>query len=119
MGVRLSEEEIQRSMDFCVKLFAPVYTGDHVMPHNVSGAIADAEPVNLESVVSEMSALRHRSIAVAVGPDQAVTEETTLEDRTRARAFVASEFEVSNFERESLEGFVVRLVRGSLGLVRV
>lgn len=37
-------------------------------------------------------------------------------ERVNARRMVATEFEMNNFETETLDGFVVRLERGRLGL---
>jgi hypothetical protein len=111
MGKRLSEEEIQRSMDFCVGLF-PVSGDDD----------GRASAAALE-MVDVRSALGHRVVSPQC--ERSVTEHDENDDKSRkatkahARRLVATEFEMSNFETEPLDGCVVRLVRGRLGLVRV
>ena len=125
MGTRLSETEIQKSLDFCVNLFNPVSPDHHerlaALGEQMGNDILDADappvrPAALEKVLQDVVAPGSRPDHE---PDAESTNETRLLfNRLNARKVVHSEFVTNNLESEALDGFVVRLERGRLGLAK-
>lgn len=122
MGARLSESELQKSLDFCVRLFDPTTPEDHRRASSMRGLSADLldvtspiiDPAFLEkSLVAELSQGPEGD-----GPDTETTLETKMVlHKINARRIIHSEYAINNLELENLDGYVVHLVRGELGLV--
>lgn len=142
MGSRLSEAELQRSLDFCVNLFNPTSPEEHKeMERRLEWLTMEAEeggkrnkiehekdlgelmdvtkpvvdPKTLEDVLTVGCCDREID---AVDIDGAVSPKLIL-DKINARRLVHSEYAINNLEAEELEGYAVRLEKGQLGLARV
>ncbi|KAF9453992.1 FAD/NAD(P)-binding domain-containing protein [Macrolepiota fuliginosa MF-IS2] len=125
MGARLSESELQKSLDFCVKLFDPTTPEDHErasfiqgLPHNlldVSTPIIDPDVLEKTMDVEYFECFDDDS-----GSDTEKAIETKMVlHKVNARRVIHSEYAINNMELENLEGYVVRLEKGKLGLVRI
>lgn len=130
MGVRLYERELQESLDFCVKLFSATSPESHsqlVDDPSIGQQLLDltapvVAPDVLEKalhVVSESRLNRSEEIARTCDSntekDQDGATRMVLE-KINARRVLHPEYTVNGFEAEALEGFTIRLERGSLGL---
>lgn len=112
MGARLSEDELQKSLDFCVNLFNPTSPEQH---SNVlqTGKI----PQELLDVTSPvMDPTCFEKILRLEGPDRATAQ--MVADKVNARRIMQAEYSIHNFEAERLVGFTAVLQRGKLGLDR-
>lgn len=130
MGTRLSETELQNSLDFCVNLFNPTLPEQHERLSRLGGALEKelldmtgpiVDPAILESALPVMSTKLGNNKHSQSGndSDSDTTSETKLIlSKINARKVVHSEYVVNNLESESLGGFVVRLEKGRLGLLR-
>jgi len=176
MGTRLSENELQKSLDFCVNLFSPTSPEQHerVANSGVSKNLLDVNAPLMDSDTLE-GALRagagaeepkqvngcesmdeakqnrvglatiaddgegdHREKGKPAKPPPAVTgkrsdrrtkrsdsdaqklaETKMVVNKINARRVVHSEYAINNLESEGLNGYVVRLEKGMLGLTRV
>jgi hypothetical protein len=154
MGTRLSETELQKSLDFCVNLFNPTTPEQHqrvkqlgqsrlgatalkklmdvtapiVDPLVLEGALRVEMKVgvadgNLKAIVDSLAAFslpmqRYRSLSTCsiTSEDEKEAETRMVLSKINARRVVQSEYEINNLESEPLNGYVVRLVRGKLGL---
>ncbi|KIY50298.1 FAD/NAD(P)-binding domain-containing protein [Fistulina hepatica ATCC 64428] len=96
VGARLSEDEIQKSLDFCINLFNPTSPEQHDR---------------------EEKAMADKRLLAANAPDK--EERTMVLKKLNARRVVHAEYNINNLEVESIEGLAVRLVKGKLGLTRV
>lgn len=119
MGARLSETELQKSLDFCVQLFNPTTPDEHERLAR-SGRVAN-ELLDVSLPVVHPSVLGYHENA---DDDNTSDSEKSLEtqmvlDKINARRVVHAEYDINNFELEPLENYVVTLERGRLGLVRV
>lgn len=135
MGHRISEDELQRALDFCGKIFSPTTPEEHQAAKTLldacehddgdsSGELMDvAAPVIMPSKISQLSE--------AASQDRSAIDVKMILEKINARRVIHSEHGngVNNFEDEALggvgihdglvgEGFVVKLVRGELGLVK-
>ena len=163
MGTRLSENELQKSLDFCVNLFNPTSPDEHarvaksgisqnfldvcapVMDPNVlelalqmdevsMGGAAPASGAGLPTINDtdsgcEIEDLKFLPPPIVKRPDrrpkrsdsdaEKVAETRMVLRKINARRVVHSEFTMNNLESEDLNGFVVRLKKGSLGLMKV
>jgi flavine halogenase len=124
MGSRLSEVELQKSLDFCINLFNPTTPEQHHRVAqkqgsqllDVSGPIVD--PAILRNAVpSSKRCSRTTGKRSGTESDIESQEETTMVlNKINARRVIHSEYYVNNLELEALEGKVVILERGRLGL---
>lgn len=158
MGARLSENELQKSLDFCVKLFDPTCPEQHerVAQSGVPRELMDVHAPIFDPKVLE-DALKQRSISyksegldtildeemsqlsigggaakpqrlapppTACTPDRRMkrsdsdAERTMVVNKINARKVVHSEYSLNNLEVEEVNGLVVRLQQGNLGLMR-
>jgi hypothetical protein len=156
MGTRLSETELQKSLDFCVNLFNPTTPEQHqrvgqlgkemlgktaleelmdvtapiVDPIVLEGALRVEMKVGLSE--GRIKSLTNFSIPIPVQRDRSLSicstssisseEERAAEtqmvlNKINARRVVQSEYGINNLESEPLNGYVVRLVKGRLGLM--
>ncbi|KAH9918791.1 uncharacterized protein B0H18DRAFT_661236 [Fomitopsis serialis] len=161
MGTRLSEDELQRALDFCVHLFDPTTPEQHervrrtlarlaVHPGAESGIHVErgearerqslldvrapiVDPSKLEKLLrfqsrrgSESSAdprvlERAETTGVAgAAPGMEDAEVRMVLEKVNARRVIHSEHvdAVNSLEEEAVDGFVVKLERGKLGLRR-
>ena len=121
MGARLSETELQKSLDFCVNLFNPTTPEQHERLSNdtsIAQELLDvAGPVIDPSVFED-------TLCVGQDPDlnnsdtEKALETKMVLNKINARRVVHPEYAINNLELEPLDGYVVRLTRGKLGLVK-
>ncbi|KAF8448672.1 hypothetical protein L210DRAFT_3522844 [Boletus edulis BED1] len=122
IGRRLSEQELQNALDFCSKFFHPT------SPEQRAHALQCGLPDNLFDV--SMEPADPKEIDVTLGmtgagvglwdaePTQVHSVRMVME-QANARRVVHREYLVNNLQAEEIDGYVVRLQRGSLGLSRV
>jgi hypothetical protein len=140
MGTRLSENELQKSLDFCVNLFNPTSPELHERLSSLGGTMGKdlldvmmpvMDPAILESVLpvvlTSPTAIKYPQSRddfesdsdLDISSDAETVSETRLVlNKINARRVVHSEFALNNLESEPLHGFVVRLERGRLGLAK-
>ncbi|KAG6857719.1 hypothetical protein H0H87_004135 [Tephrocybe sp. NHM501043] len=132
MGKRLSETELQKSLDFCVNLFNPTSPEQHVRLSkslslgqdflDVTGPLI--HPALLEDalrigVYNSSSSTESDSDSEQTSSDtEGALETKMILDKINARRIVHAEFSANNMESEPLCGYVIRLERGALGLSR-
>ncbi|KAG6866218.1 hypothetical protein C0991_007243 [Blastosporella zonata] len=133
MGKRLSETELQKSLDFCVNLFNPTspeqqeslrksfVLGKELL--DVSGPLVNPtlfeNPLRF-SVRKPCSSSESDSEGEQTSSDsERATETKMILDKINARRVVHAEFAANNMEAEALCGYVMRLERGALGLSKV
>ncbi|KAJ3748547.1 hypothetical protein DFH05DRAFT_1473118 [Lentinula detonsa] len=138
MGSRLSESELQRSLDFCVNLFNPTspeeheavegrlsHLGEHRGLMDVAKPVID--PKTFENVLNVRNVRNYpnaTSCTEEEGVDLKNSAESELKsrmvlDKINARRLVHHEYAINNLEAEELLGYAVRLEKGQLGLVKV
>ncbi|KAG2366743.1 hypothetical protein BDR07DRAFT_1449238 [Suillus spraguei] len=123
MGNRLSGEELQNALEFCGKCFNPT-APEHlsaaskaVLPKEVLDVTAPLmDPQAIQSIVSKT--FNHTSPKSDQELSGAEEELKLALDQINGRRVVHQEHDVNNMEAEELNGFVVRLQQGHLGLVR-
>ncbi|KIJ65857.1 hypothetical protein HYDPIDRAFT_109904 [Hydnomerulius pinastri MD-312] len=122
MGTRLSEGELQNALEFCSKFFNPTsqerrgyYTLKHGLPKELFDITAPlVDPKNMDA------ALRSAGINLSEDGGSAQEDEVKLVmEQVNARRVLHREYAVNNLEAEEINGYAVRLERGSLGLVKV
>ncbi|PPQ62915.1 hypothetical protein CVT24_006155 [Panaeolus cyanescens] len=128
MGARLSETELQRSLDFCVKLFNPTSPEQHErvsLRGDISQELLDvASPVVDPFVFEQALHASASSDGEESDSSQSSARSTyikTLEtkmvlDKINARRIIHNEYYINNLEIEQFDGLAVRLERGKLGL---
>ncbi|KAG6831758.1 hypothetical protein H0H92_007910 [Tricholoma furcatifolium] len=134
MGKRLSETELQKTLDFCVNLFNPTSPEQHERLSRSFGR--DSELLDISAPVIDPTVLEN-ALRVDMGDscpsvknnrdlddDQTSDSERTLEtkmilEKINARRVVHSEFVGNIMEIEPFDGYVMRLERGLLGLTKV
>lgn len=128
MGSRLSESELQKSLDFCVNLFNPT-SPEHHERLSRSGRISKelldvTAPVMDPAMLESTLRVGHKNISAKPADSElssdseAITEMRMVLRKINARRVVHSEYAINNFEMEPLDGYAVRLERGKLGLFR-
>jgi flavin-dependent dehydrogenase len=129
MGRRLSETELQKSLDFCANVFTPV-TPEQEQRDAENARISKellektetANPSLLEEAmkVQNGTAQQDGEIAeMAAGSDSAEPAGTVGIPDGDARHVMKDEFTMNSFESETLNGFSVCLAKGQLGLTKV
>jgi len=121
MGARLYERELQESLDFCVKLFSATSPESH--SKLVDNLSIGQELLDLTSPVVAPDVLEKALHVASESQLEDGSEIKKDQDATRmvlekinARRVLHPEYTVNGFEAEALEGFTIRLERGSLGL---
>jgi len=124
MGIRLSETEVQNSLDFCKNLFNPTSPEDHESVAKTVGqelldvAAPIVDPAALERVLAPNRVpAAGKKDAGDLSNASGVSEKMVL-DKVNARRIVHQEYGINNMESEALNDFVMRLERGNLGLVK-
>ncbi|KAG9220643.1 hypothetical protein CCMSSC00406_0003742 [Pleurotus cornucopiae] len=122
MGARLSENELQRSLDFCLQLFNPTSPEQHERVFKQGGALARqlmdlSQPVmDTSLLLQQIKPLCRRRESQDASEDSDSDVELVVK-KINARRVVHPEYAINNLETEPLEGFAVRLERGRLGLI--
>ncbi|KAG2064894.1 FAD/NAD(P)-binding domain-containing protein [Suillus decipiens] len=123
MGSRLSAEELQNALEFCGKCFNPTTpdsvtaASKEVLPKEVFDASAPLmDPQAIQSIISKT--FNHTSPKSDEELSGAEEELKLALDQINGRRVIHQEHNVNNLETEELNGFVVRLQQGNLGLVR-
>lgn len=121
MGARLSESELQKSLDFCVNLFNPTTPEQHERLTNdtsiaqelldVAGPVIDPSVFEDTLCVGQVPDLNNSDTEKAL-------ETKMVLNKINARRVVHPEHAINNLELEPLDGYVVRLTREKLGLVK-
>jgi hypothetical protein len=123
MGSRLSEKELDSALEFCSKCFNPA-SPEHLALASKQGLPKDIldvtapfiDPQVIESAILKTS--KHMdSKANQEFPGSAEDLKLVL-DQINGRRVVHREYTINNFEVEDVNGFVVRLRKGCLGLTR-
>ncbi|KAG5725691.1 hypothetical protein E4T56_gene7323 [Termitomyces sp. T112] len=136
MGVRLSETELQKSLDFCVSLFNPTSPEQHERLSRSSGLcnevfdinaplvdpaiFRDALQIGFQSLdsCSEIDSDSDTDGDQSFSESDRVLETKLILEKINARRVIHSEYHLNNMEVESIGGYVMRLEKGTLGLAR-
>lgn len=129
MGARLSETELQKSLDFCVNLFNPTSPEAHDRLNRtgeVAKELLDIAAPLVDPIIFENTFQVERkdyddaeSDLEASSDVERASETKMVLNKINARRVVHSEYAINNLESEPLGGYVVRLNKGSLGLTKV
>ncbi|KAL1696002.1 hypothetical protein GGG16DRAFT_121324 [Schizophyllum commune] len=129
IGIRLSEDELQRSLDFCANLFNPTTPEQHaelVLGGEIAKDLLDVnKPVVDRAVLNEALHMHdEKDDEGRLGGNDGVRSERRGEtqlvlDKINARRVIQPEYAISNMENEGIDGYAVRLQRGNLGLNKV
>ncbi|KAJ3720114.1 hypothetical protein C8R42DRAFT_722771 [Lentinula raphanica] len=134
MGSRLSESELQRSLDFCINLFNPTSPDEHKAVEEelasldrhkglIDVAAPLVDPKTFEDVLKVRPAHCDSNRSFDTGADSgdlvAENKSRMVLDKINARRLVHPEYAINNLEAEELQGYAVRLEQGRLGLVQV
>ena len=125
MGIRLSEAELQNSLDFLKNLFNPTSLEDH---ESVAKSLGQ-EPLDVTAPVMDRAAL-DRILAPKQVPATGEKDpgdlsngsgapEKMVLDKVNALRVIHPEVAINNLESEPLDDYVMRLESGNLGLAKV
>jgi flavine halogenase len=124
MGERLFAKEVDDALDFCGKLFAPVSKDTQLAVRRSMGL--DYELSNAGAIKAQDSntngAAKQDGEGVVDSKVEAETKDILEKINKTAnvqREEVKDAAKINNFEEEPLDGRVVRLERGQLGLIAV
>ncbi|KAF1936660.1 hypothetical protein EJ02DRAFT_506414 [Clathrospora elynae] len=100
---KLTQEEVAKTVDFCLNAFAPV-----------DAAKRDAVMAKVEELKSSGSAQIHKELEAYLSPD-----ELHILNTVRAREMVRSEdtVNIDTFTSDTMDGRAVNMIQGSLGLI--
>jgi flavin-dependent dehydrogenase len=121
MGTRLSGKELQSALEFCGKCFNPT-SPEHLAPASKEALPKDVfdvtaplmDPHAIESIISK-TFKNPKGDQDFSGPE----EDLKLAlDQINGRRVVHQEYSINNLEAEDVNGFVVKLGKGHLGLKR-
>lgn len=136
MGQRLSETELQKSLDFCVNLFNPTSPEGHErlsQSCDLGDEFFDiAAPLVNPTILEEILQIGLQSLGSCsefdsdsdTDGDQSssesdgVIETRMILEKINARRVIHAEYRLNNLEVEPISGFVMRLERGILGLAK-
>jgi hypothetical protein len=127
MGARLSETELQKSLDFCVNLFNPTSPDHHerlskrgdITKELLDVASPVVDPTSFENIL-HVECHEQSEDSNGNSSDTEKTAETRMVlNKINARRVVHPEYAINNLEQEPLDGYVVKLERGKLGLVKM
>jgi len=124
MGKRLSETELQKSLDFCANVFTPVTPEQeqrNAERARISKELLDkTETVTPSLLEDAMKVQNAAEMAASSDPAEAVTvDQTEGIPESDARHVMKDEYTMNSFETETLNGYAVRLEKGQLGLNKV
>lgn len=122
MGTRLSEQELQNALDFCSKFFLP--TSPKQRARALQCGLPEGhfdismEPVDPKEIDITLS-MGGTALGSFDGESTPVYNVRMVMEQANARRVVHREYLVNNLQAEEIDGYAVRLQRGSLGLSRV
>lgn len=122
MGATLSETEIQKSLDFCVRLFDPVdvQETEEEAGRQISKELLDVNaPVMNPEDIQQALHVATKDIPQDESDPQYTENLGQLLQKLNARRVVHPEYSSNNMELEPIGGRVVRLEVGNLGLVNI
>lgn len=128
MGARLSETELQKSLDFCVNLFNPTSPDQHerlskrgdITKELLDVASPVVDPTSFENILHvECYDQSGDSNGNSSDTEKTAAETRMVLNKINARRVVHPEYAINNLEQEPLDGYVVKLERGKLGLVKM
>ena len=128
MGQRLSETELQKSLDFCAHFFNPTTPEDRVRVSQRPGI--GQELLDITAPVMDPSSLQRiftasnaRMADDATGADEGKSSNTgaidkMVLDKVNAQRIVLPDQSLNGIEAEPLAGYLMRLEKGKLGLMK-
>jgi len=127
MGARLSETELQKSLDFCVNLFNPTSPDQHervsqrgdIAKELLDVASPIVDPASFENTLHVNQSGDSNEDKGNSSDTEKAAETRMVLNKINARRVVHPEYAINNLEQEPLEGYVVKLERGKLGLVQM
>ena len=136
MGARLSEDEVQRAIEFCSKLFEHTTPEQHDQVRerleaangpsesttaNVASLFDIHAPVVAPSRLDELLRPVQTATAVGSGDARQQAEIRNVLGKVNARRIVHAEYGngLNTLEAEDFDGYVLRLKKGQLGLQRL
>ena len=121
MGMRLSEQELENALDFCSKCFHPTSPEQRTraLECGLSDTFFDVsmEPVDPKEIDISLSKASTDSGSFD-GESTQVHDARMVMEQVNARRVVHREYQVNNLQAEEIDGYVVRLQMGYLGLSR-
>ncbi|KAG1742569.1 hypothetical protein EDB19DRAFT_622764 [Suillus lakei] len=124
MGSRLSGKELQSALEFCGKCFNPTspehlaFASKEALPKNLFDVTAPLmDPHAIENIISKT--FKQTNIKGDQGFRGPEEDLKLALDQINGRRVVHREYSINNLEAEDVNGFVVRLRRGHLGLMRM
>ena len=117
MGARLSETELQNSLDFCINLFNPTTPEQH--DHLAESGCIDKELLDVTSPLVHPDVLKQALLLNSEEDELTQKMSQLVLDKINARRVVHAEYDVNNLEAEPLDGYVVHLKTGELDLLKV
>ncbi|KAL0568625.1 hypothetical protein V5O48_013361 [Marasmius crinis-equi] len=122
MGSRLSETELQKSLDFCVQLFNPTSPEQHrrlSSDPRIGKELLDVTVPLMDAAQLEKYLQHHQSATLDTSDDEKDSPDPwMIVNKVNARKVVHHEYSVHNLTSEPLNGYVARLKAGALGLSR-
>ncbi|KAJ8076890.1 hypothetical protein PM082_001313 [Marasmius tenuissimus] len=128
MGSRLSESELQKSLDFCVQLFNPTSPEHHRRLSDdpkIGKELLDVTVPLMSATKLEEYLHHHQSFSTSSAPtgdtsenDNPAADARMVLNKVNARKVVHPEYSIHNLASEPLGGLSVRLKTGMLGLSR-
>ena len=122
MGTRLSERELQNALEFCKSFFHPTSPEQRAralqcgLPDNLFDvSVEPVDPKEIDVTLGRAGT----SLGSFDGQSTEIHAARMVTEQVNARRVVHREYLVNNLEAEVIDGHVVRLQRGSLGLSRV
>jgi len=126
MGARLSETELQKSLDFCLNLFNPTSPEQHERLSrradiardllDVSSSVVDPSLLNGTPCIGHDHCAHFNKDSSNSSECEEELETKMILDKINARRVIHPEYAINNLELEPLTGYVVKLERGDLGL---
>ncbi|KAG5636049.1 hypothetical protein H0H81_009245 [Sphagnurus paluster] len=119
MGKQLTDAELQRSLDFCVNLFNPTDADEQDKPvqaPKIGKELLDIATPTIDPRFLENALLRGSGDAKT---NATSVENTMLLKKINARKVIHTEYNANNMESEPLDGLVMKLEKGRLGLTLV
>ncbi|KAF9010477.1 FAD binding domain-containing protein, partial [Cyathus striatus] len=124
MGTRLSEWELQKSLDFCVNLFNPTSPEQHerlLRAGKIYQGLLDVASPIIDPATFERTLRVEIVTSAQTAADlktEKISEMKLVLHKVNARRVVHAEYAIHNLESERIDGFVVKLERGKLGLAK-
>ncbi|KAH7883168.1 hypothetical protein F5I97DRAFT_1939012 [Phlebopus sp. FC_14] len=121
VGARLSEGEIQSALDFCSKFFSPTSPElrASALEYGLPKKLLDVSAPLMDSETIEAALVQCKKGVSADAKSICDEDARLVVEQTNARRILHREYTINNLEIEDINDYVVRLQRGSLGLMKV